>query len=88
MHLSASAHRLSCIMKSFKNTLSVKRSYSKIMQFVSPDRPNLVLLKPVPSDIDISQSVAPERAVVIAANAGILPDEVESYGKYKAKVSL
>ena len=56
------------------------------MQFVSTDRPKLVVQTPVPSDIDISQAVVPERAEVIAANAGILPDEVEPYGKYKAKV--
>ena len=43
---------------------------------------------PVPSDIDISQSVEPERIEEIAKRAGILPDELEPYGKYKGKVHL
>lgn len=56
------------------------------MQFVSAERPPLVVRRPVPSDIEVSQSVVPEHADRIAANAGILPDEVELYGRYKAKV--
>lgn len=46
------------------------------MQFVTASRPPLVLKTPVPSDIEISQAVVPERIDAIAANAGILPDEV------------
>jgi hypothetical protein len=46
------------------------------MEFVTAGRPPLVLLSPVPSDIEISQAVVPERIERIAANAGILPDEV------------
>lgn len=48
----------------------------------------LVPADPVPSDIDVSQSITPINIATIAANAGILPDELEPYGKYKAKVSL
>jgi formyltetrahydrofolate synthetase len=42
----------------------------------------------VPSDIEIAQSVAPIPIDRIAADSGILPDELELYGKTKAKVHL
>ncbi|HEX5461972.1 MAG TPA: formate--tetrahydrofolate ligase [Steroidobacteraceae bacterium] len=43
---------------------------------------------PVPRDIDIAQSATLLPIGQVAANAGILPQELESYGRYKAKVSL
>jgi formyltetrahydrofolate synthetase len=43
---------------------------------------------PVPSDIDIAQAATPLPITQIAAEAGILPDELELYGKSKAKVAL
>lgn len=43
---------------------------------------------PVPSDIDISQSVDPIDIQLIAKEAGILPEELELYGNTKAKVKL
>ncbi|HLI86946.1 MAG TPA: formate--tetrahydrofolate ligase [Bryobacteraceae bacterium] len=42
----------------------------------------------VPSDIEIAQSVAPIPIDRIATEAGILPEELELYGKHKAKVHL
>ncbi|MBQ6919223.1 MAG: formate--tetrahydrofolate ligase, partial [Synergistaceae bacterium] len=39
-----------------------------------------------PSDIEIAQSVTPEPIVKIAAKIGISEDELEVYGKYKAKL--
>jgi formyltetrahydrofolate synthetase len=42
----------------------------------------------VPSDIEIAQSVAPISIDRIAEAAGILPEELELYGKTKAKVHL
>jgi len=42
----------------------------------------------VPSDIEIAQSVPSLPIMEIAADAGILPEEIDLYGKYKAKVSL
>ncbi len=42
----------------------------------------------VPSDIEIAQSITPLPIADIANALGILPDELELYGKYKAKVSL
>jgi formyltetrahydrofolate synthetase len=43
---------------------------------------------PVPRDIDIAQRATPLHVAELAAKAGILPQELESYGRYKAKVSL
>ena len=46
------------------------------------------VLADVPSDIEISQSVRPVSIEKIAFDAGILPDELDLYGKTKAKVHL
>jgi methylenetetrahydrofolate dehydrogenase (NADP+)/methenyltetrahydrofolate cyclohydrolase/formyltetrahydrofolate synthetase/formate--tetrahydrofolate ligase len=46
------------------------------------------LLKAVPSDIAIAQAATPIPIDKISAEAGILPDELELYGKTKAKVHL
>ncbi len=46
------------------------------------------LLNPVPSDLEIAQAAKPQPIDKIAAEAGILPDELELYGKNKAKVHL
>jgi methylenetetrahydrofolate dehydrogenase (NADP+)/methenyltetrahydrofolate cyclohydrolase/formyltetrahydrofolate synthetase len=42
----------------------------------------------VPSDIEISQAASPMDIVEVATKAGILPEELEPYGRVKAKVSL
>jgi methylenetetrahydrofolate dehydrogenase (NADP+)/methenyltetrahydrofolate cyclohydrolase/formyltetrahydrofolate synthetase/formate--tetrahydrofolate ligase len=46
------------------------------------------MLARVPSDIDIAQAAKPISIEKIAAEAGIHPDELELYGKSKAKVHL
>ncbi|HTR46070.1 MAG TPA: formate--tetrahydrofolate ligase [Verrucomicrobiae bacterium] len=46
------------------------------------------ILARVPSDIDIAQAATPIPIDTIAAESGILPDELELYGKSKAKVNL
>jgi formyltetrahydrofolate synthetase len=46
------------------------------------------VLARVPSDIEIAQSATPIPIDKIAAEAGILPDEIDLYGKSKAKVHL
>lgn len=48
----------------------------------------LVILDPVPSDIEISQACPLLPISEVAAAAGILPDEFEPYGKHAGKVSL
>ena len=45
-------------------------------------------LVPVPSDIEIAQAATPIPIDRIAAEIGILPEELELYGKSKAKVHL
>jgi formyltetrahydrofolate synthetase len=52
-----------------------------------PHKLNNVLAR-VPSDIEIAQSATPVPIDKIAAEAGILPDEIDLYGKSKAKVHL
>ena len=46
------------------------------------------ILTRVPSDIDIAQAATPLPIDQIASEAGILPEELELYGKTKAKVHL
>ncbi len=48
----------------------------------------LRLRRPVPSDIEIAQEAEIKPIAAVAAEAGILPDELEFYGPYKAKVRL
>jgi methylenetetrahydrofolate dehydrogenase (NADP+)/methenyltetrahydrofolate cyclohydrolase/formyltetrahydrofolate synthetase/formate--tetrahydrofolate ligase len=45
-------------------------------------------LNPVPGDLEIAQAATPVPIDRIAHEAGILPDELELYGKHKAKVHL
>ncbi|EGN92434.1 hypothetical protein SERLA73DRAFT_172870 [Serpula lacrymans var. lacrymans S7.3] len=42
----------------------------------------------VPSDIEIAMAQTPKPVTQLAQEMGLLPDELESYGKYKAKVEL
>lgn len=46
------------------------------------------MAKKVPSDIEIAQSAKMKPIAQIAEEWGILDDELEMYGKYKAKISL
>jgi methylenetetrahydrofolate dehydrogenase (NADP+)/methenyltetrahydrofolate cyclohydrolase/formyltetrahydrofolate synthetase len=48
----------------------------------------LVRQTPVPSDIDIAQASKMKPITQIAEELGILPDELELFGPYKAKVKL
>lgn len=45
-------------------------------------------VSPVPSDIDIAQASELKPISVVAEELGLLPDEIEFYGPYKAKVKL
>ena len=42
----------------------------------------------VPSDIEIAMAQTPKPITLLAQEIGIFPEELESYGKYKAKVEL
>ncbi len=46
------------------------------------------LKQPVPSDIDIAQGAQLKPITLIAQELGLLPEEVELYGEYKAKIRL
>jgi formyltetrahydrofolate synthetase len=48
----------------------------------------LKLVRPVPSDIDIAQASDIKPITQVAEEVGILPEELEFYGPYKAKVKL
>lgn len=45
-------------------------------------------LKPVPSDIDIAQAATSQPIMEIAESLGLDADDLDMYGKYKAKVHL
>ncbi|KAM4865615.1 monofunctional C1-tetrahydrofolate synthase, mitochondrial isoform 1-T2 [Thomomys bottae] len=45
-------------------------------------------LSPVPSDIEISRGQTPKAVDILAKEIGLLADEIEIYGKSKAKVRL
>jgi len=48
----------------------------------------LKLARPVPSDIDIAQAAEIKHIAQVAEEIGILPEELEFYGPFKAKVKL
>ena len=48
----------------------------------------LYLKEKVPSDIEIAMEQTPKPILQLAQEVGLLPDELEGYGKYKAKVEL
>ncbi|MEL7646050.1 MAG: formate--tetrahydrofolate ligase, partial [Anaerolineaceae bacterium] len=48
----------------------------------------LTLLQPVPADIDIAQAAVLKPIAQVAEEAGLLPEEIELYGDYKAKIKL
>lgn len=48
----------------------------------------LKLVRPVPADIEIAQAADIKPILQVAEEAGILPEELELYGPYKAKVKL
>src|SRR5512138_2010819 len=48
----------------------------------------LKLIHPVPCDIEIAQNASLKPILRVAEECGILPEEIELYGPYKAKVKL
>lgn len=57
---------------------------------IKPSHPRVQIVpkRPVPSDIDIAQSIAPIPIMEYAAELGIPSEELEPYGHTKAKVRL
>ncbi|KAL5490517.1 ADE3_2 [Sanghuangporus weigelae] len=48
----------------------------------------LTILDKVPSDIEVAMSQTPKPITTLASEVGLHADELESYGRYKAKVDL
>lgn len=51
-------------------------------------RLKLDIVRPVPSDHEISRNQVPKHITVVGSEAGITSDELEPYGAYKGKVKL
>ena len=51
-------------------------------------QPLLRCLEPVPSDIEVSDAVVTEHVAELAKRIGLREDEVDLYGRHKAKVHL
>jgi formyltetrahydrofolate synthetase len=65
--------------------MSATKDFPGARQF-TPTKLNL--RRPVPSDIEIAQEVELKPISIIAEELALLPDEIEFYGPYKAKVKL
>jgi methylenetetrahydrofolate dehydrogenase (NADP+)/methenyltetrahydrofolate cyclohydrolase/formyltetrahydrofolate synthetase len=64
---------------------------SSVREFpgLRPFRPiPLKRISPVPSDIEIAQAAELKPVSILAEELGLLPEELELYGNYKAKVKL
>ena len=55
---------------------------------MSTSAPYIEPRSPVPSDLDIAQEAPVEPILSVAERVGLTPDDLELYGKYKAKVHL
>ncbi|CUM55801.1 unnamed protein product [Debaryomyces tyrocola] len=69
--------------------IAAKKHYAKnneTPKFTNPLKLNLQT--PVPSDYEISRAQQPKKIDEVAYEAGILDNELELFGSYKAKVSL
>jgi methylenetetrahydrofolate dehydrogenase (NADP+) / methenyltetrahydrofolate cyclohydrolase / formyltetrahydrofolate synthetase len=70
------------------NTLkSAERLWAKARERKIKPLP-LDIKEKVPSDIEIAMAQTPKPVTQLASEMGLLPAELESYGKYKAKVEL
>src|SRR5438132_9375934 len=56
--------------------------------YSAPERKERTLATQIPSSLEIAQSALLRPVGEIAEEAGLLPDEVELFGRYKAKIGL
>lgn len=70
------------------NTLKSSERLWEQSRAVKVTRLPLNIRKKVPSDIEIASAQTPKSITVLAHEIGLLPTEIENYGKYKAKVEL
>ncbi|KAF0386120.1 FTHFS-domain-containing protein [Gigaspora margarita] len=71
-----------------QNTLESAKRFLKESNECKISTLALERLVPVPSDIDIATSQTPKPIKVLAEELGLVPNELELYGQYKAKVNL
>ena len=70
------------------NTLKAAKSLWEESKSLKLKPLKLDIKEKVPSDIDIAMAQTPKRVSDLAREIGLVPGEVESYGRYKAKVEL
>lgn len=70
------------------NTLKSAERIREQTRAVKVARLPLDIKEKVPSDIEIAMAHTPKDITTLAHEIGLLPTEVENYGKYKAKVEL
>lgn len=70
------------------NTLKSAERLWEQARAVKVTRLPLDIKEKVPSDIEIAMAQTPKNITILAHEIGLLPNEVENYGKYKAKVEL
>jgi len=70
------------------NTLKSAERLWEQARAVKVTRLPLDIKEKVPSDIEIAMAQTPKNITTLAGEIGLLPTEVENYGRYKAKVEL
>lgn len=70
------------------NTLKSAERIWEQARAIKVTRLPLDIKENVPSDIEIAMAQVPKDITTLAREIGLLPAEVENYGKYKAKVEL
>jgi methylenetetrahydrofolate dehydrogenase (NADP+)/methenyltetrahydrofolate cyclohydrolase/formyltetrahydrofolate synthetase len=70
------------------NTLKSAERLWEQTRAIKVTRLPLDIKEKVPSDIEIAMAQTPKDITTLAREIGLLPTEVENYGKYKAKVEL
>lgn len=71
-----------------QNTLKSAKNLWEQSRTIKVTRLPLDIKKKVPSDIEIASAQTPKSITTLAHEIGLLPTEIENYGKFKAKVEL
>lgn len=79
----AAAYRIQNVMRSSSRWLQEQQYRPWRLRSLK-----LTPLTPVPSDIEISRAQTPKAVTQLAEEIGLLPEELEAYGRSKAKVRL
>lgn len=71
-----------------QNTLKSAERIREQTRAIKVTRLSLDIKEKVPSDIEIAMAQTPKDITTLAHEIGLLPSEVENYGRYKAKIEL